>query len=306
MAMKKTKSGIYGLNKLMDGGINENTITTVIGSSGAGKTTFATYFLKRGLERGEDAIFITLDEEPKQIIKEVIEMGWSNIEDYIDEGMMVFVDAGGKQFSEFIKTELAGFVDEWSGYKARIVIDPLTPVMWSVERKYEQRDLVSFLLRETRKIGTVICTLEEHGVMGDLAGPELVIPMYLADNVIHLRYRSHESPERRELKIIKCRSSRHSHFWHPYSIIRGSGLIIRDSPLATETPKKQIDLRQQLDKMLATIPSEKRKNLTPQVSQSIQRTIEILSNENIAGIDPKYLLVQLLSEYDLLDDDLQI
>lgn len=306
MAMKKTKSGVYGLNKLMDGGINENTITTVIGSSGAGKTTFATYFLKRGLEQGEDAIFITLDEEPKQIIKEVIEMGWSNIEDYIDEGMMVFVDAGGKQFSEFIKTELAGFVDEWSGYKARIVIDPLTPVMWSVERKYEQRDLVSFLLRETRKIGTVICTLEEHGVMGDLAGPELVIPMYLADNVIHLRYRSHESPERRELKIIKCRSSRHSHFWHPYSIIRGSGLIIRDSPLATETPKKQIDLRQQLDKMLATIPSEKRKNLTPQVSQSIQRTIEILSNENIAGIDPKYLLVQLLSEYDLLDDDLQI
>ena len=197
-------------------------------------------------------------------------------------------------------------MDEWSGYKARIVIDPLTPVMWSVERKYEQRDLVSFLLRETRKIGTVICTLEEHGVMGDLAGPELVIPMYLADNVIHLRYRSHESPERRELKIIKCRSSRHSHFWHPYSIIRGSGLIIRDSPLATETPKKQIDLRQQLDKMLATIPSEKRKNLTPQVSQSIQRTIEILSNENIAGIDPKYLLTQLLSEYDLLDDDLQI
>ncbi len=306
MAMKKTKSGVYGLNKLMDGGINENTITTVIGSSGAGKTTFATYFLKRGLEQGEDAIFITLDEEPKQIIKEVIEMGWSNIEDYIDEGMMVFVDAGGKQFSEFIKTELAGFVDEWSGYKARIVIDPLTPVMWSVERKYEQRDLVSFLLRETRKIGTVICTLEEHGVMGDLAGPELVIPMYLADNVIHLRYRSHESPERRELKIIKCRSSRHSHFWHPYSIIRGSGLIIRDSPLATETPKKQIDLRQQLDKMLATIPKEKRKNLTPQVSQSIQRTIEILSNENIAGIDPKYLLTQLLSEYDLLDDDLQI
>ncbi len=224
--MNKIKTGVYGLNDLLDGGINQNTVTAVIGSSGAGKTTFATYFLKRGLEQGEDGIFITLDEEPKQIIKEVIEMGWPEIEDYIDEGSMVFVDAGGKQFSDFIKTELAGFVDEWRGYNARIVIDPLTPVLWSVKEKYEQRDLVSFLLRENRKIGTVVCTLEEHSVMGDLSGPDLVIPMYLADNVIHLRYKSHESPELRDMKIIKCRSSRHSHFWHSYKIVKGSGLIV--------------------------------------------------------------------------------
>ena len=303
MAMKKTKSGVYGLNKLMDGGINENTITTVIGSSGAGKTTFATYFLKRGLEQGEDAIFITLDEEPKQIIKEVIEMGWSNIEDYIDEGMMVFVDAGGKQFSEFIKTELAGFVDEWSGYKARIVIDPLTPVMWSVERKYEQRDLVSFLLRETRKIGTVVCTLEEHGVMGDLAGPELVIPMYLADNVIHLRYRSHESPERRELKIIKCRSSRHSHFWHPYSIVRGAGIMLQIATLAIETPKNVVDMRHELDRILASLPKSKKDSLTPKVRQSLQRTIDMLSSEDIGSMDAKFIISQILSEYDLLDNE---
>jgi circadian clock protein KaiC len=300
--MRKIKSGVFGLNKLMDGGINENTITAVIGSSGAGKTTFATYFLKRGLEQGEDAIFITLDEEPEQIIKEVVEMGWSNIEDYIDEGMMVFVDAGGKQFSDFIKTELAGFVDEWKGYKARIAIDPLTPVLWSAEHKYAQRDLVSFLLRETRKIGTVVCTLEEHGVMGDLSGPELVIPMYLADNVVHLRYRSHESPERRELKIIKCRSSRHSHFWHPYSIVRGSGLIVSDSHLASELPKKFIDLKQRLDSALEAIPKDRKRNLTPQVSQSIHRTVEMLSHENIGSMDPEYILEQLLSEYNLSED----
>ena len=73
MAMQKVKTGVYGLNKLLDGGINKNTVTAVIGSSGAGKTTLATYFLKRGVEMGEDAIFITLDEEPKQIIKEVID-----------------------------------------------------------------------------------------------------------------------------------------------------------------------------------------------------------------------------------------
>ena len=300
--MKKIKSGIYGLNNLLDGGINQNTVTAVIGSSGAGKTTLATYFLKRGVEQGEDAIFITLDEEPKQIIKEVIEMGWPEIEDYIDEGSMVFVDAGGKQFSDFIKTELAGFVDEWRGYNARIVIDPLTPVLWSVKEKYEQRDLVSFLLRENRKIGTVICTLEEHGVMGDLSGPDLVIPMYLADNVIHLRYKSHESPELRDLKIIKCRSSRHSHFWHSYKIVRGSGLIVREAHLATEMPSKKVDLKARMNKELAHLSEDKKKNLTPKVSKSIQRTVEMLSQEDIGPLDPDYILKQILTEYDLIDD----
>ena len=299
--MKKIKSGVYGLNRLMDGGINQNTITAVIGSSGAGKTTFATYFLKRGLEQGEDAIFITLDEEPKQIIKEVIQMGWDTIEDHIDDGSMVFVDAGGKQFSDFIKTELAGFVEEWKGYNARIVIDPLTPVMWSVQHRYEQRDVVSFLLRETRKIGTVVCTLEEHGIMGDLSGPDLVIPMYLADNVIHLRYKSHESPERRDLKIIKCRSSRHSNFWHPYKIVKGSGLIIQEANLAREIPSKTVDMTARLEQALANSPPAKKKVLTPEIIQSMNRTVSMLSREDIGNLDPDYIINQILLEYGLID-----
>ena len=300
--MNKIKSGVYGLNNLLDGGINQNTVTAVIGSSGAGKTTFATYFLKRGVEQGEDAIFITLDEEPKQIIKEVIEMGWPEIEDYIDDGSMVFVDAGGKQFSEFIKTELAGFVNEWRGYNARIVIDPLTPVLWSVKEKYEQRDLVSFLLRECRKIGTVVCTLEEHNVLGDLSGPDLVIPMYLADNVVHLRYKSHESPELRDMKIIKCRSSRHSHFWHSYKIVKGSGVIVREAHLAKEMPSKRVNLKVKLERELAKIPEDKKNNLTPGINRSILRTIEMLSQEDIGPLDPDYILKQILTEYDLIEE----
>ncbi len=300
--LKKIKSGVYGLNRLMDGGINENTITAVIGTSGAGKTTFATYFLKRGLEIGEDAIFITLDESPKQIIKGVVEMGWEDIEDYIDEGMLVFVDAGGREFSDFIKTELAGFVDDWEGYKARIVVDPLTPVLWSTEQKYEQRDLVSALLRGTRNIGTVVCTLEEHGVAGDLSGPELVIPMYLADNVIHLRYRSHDSPEKRELKIIKCRSSKHSRFWHPYTIVRGSGIIVQQAALASQSPKQVVDMSALLNDALEQIPKEKKSKLTPKIRQSLVRTINKLSQEDIGALEPGYILTQILSEYGLIDE----
>src|SRR3972149_3850152 len=156
--MRKVKSGVYGLNALMDGGINEHTTTVVVGPPGAGKTPFATQYLRRGLEEGEDAVFITLDEAPQEIIKNAKLMGWEDAESYIESGNMVFVDAGGKQFSNFRRRELAEFVREWEGHAARIVVDPLTPVLWSVKEKYEQRELVSVLLRHPRRFRTAPLT----------------------------------------------------------------------------------------------------------------------------------------------------
>jgi KaiC/GvpD/RAD55 family RecA-like ATPase len=295
--MNKIKSGVYGLNKLLDGGINENTATVIIGGTGAGKTTLAMQFLRRGLELGDDGVFITLDEAPEQLILEATMMGWADIEESIKKGLLVFIDASGKEFSNFIEKELASFVDEWAGHKARIVIDPLTPVLWSVNERYEQRELVSFLLRETRKIGTVLCTLEEYGT-ADLSGDELVIPMYLADNVIHLKYATQMSPEKRELKIIKCRSSKHSRFWHPYDIARGVGLFIkqaRQRSMRKSKGKIGVDFMEKL----TSVPKEKFSKLSAEAMENIRRTMDTLSREGHIGEDAEKVIELIFEEYDL-------
>ena len=285
--MKKIKSGIFGLNPLLDGGINENSTTVVIGRSGAGKTTFATQFIRRGLMDGQEGIFVSLDENKEQIIREAVEMGWSDILDYLRDELLVFIDASGREFSNFIRKELPAFVEDWKGSNARIAVDPLTPVMWSTKDNYEQRDLIGFMLKQTRKVGTVLCTLEEHGG-GDLTSPETVIPMYLADCVIHLRYSAEGADADRELKIVKARSSRHSRHAHPYHIIRGLGLIVEAGEYTRSTSTKiPSQLRQLLQK--PDVPRA--------VADRVERLLEGLTDDDFRNLKPEQLLDLIRHEY---------
>ncbi len=285
--MRRIKSGIYGLNPLLDGGLNENSTTVVIGRSGAGKTTLATQFIRRGLQDGQECVFVSLDENKEQIIREAVEMGWSDILNYLDDELLVFIDASGREFSNFIRKELPAFVADWKGSNARIVIDPLTPVMWSTKDLYEQRDLIGFMFKQTRKVGTVLCTLEEHGA-ADLTGPETVIPMYLADCVIHLRFNHDDAKGSRMLQIIKCRNSRHDQEAHPFEILKGLGIVLEDvGPRKPVTAKGPSQLRQML--LTRVLPKN--------VRDGLEKSLDGLTDEDFRALRPEQVLELILQEY---------
>jgi circadian clock protein KaiC len=292
--MKKIKCGVIGLNSLLDGGINRNSITVVIGAAGAGKTTLATQFLRRGLETGHDGLFISLDENKEQIITEAKEMGWYNITDYVDEGSLVFVDANGEKFSEFVREELPTFVDDWRGSDSRIVIDPLTPVIWANEDRYTQRELLMLLFKELKKIGTSVCTLEEHGIKGDLSGSETFIPMYLADSIIHLKFVRENSNVERKLSILKCRNSRHSHRAHFFRVVKGFGVIIEnDGEFKKEIDKSTDNIRKIMESQLKNKLSE----LPTVVKDRINNSLSKLKDVDFKKIDINYLVEGILEDY---------
>lgn len=302
--MEKITTGIYGLNPLIDGGFNKNSVTTVVGATGTGKTTFVTQFLHRGLENGEEAIYITLEEYKEQILRESAEMGWGDLKDYLDDGSLVFIEAGGMEFSDFIKEELPEFVGEWEGIHARIAIDPLTPIVWTAQDKYKQRELISTLFNETKKVGTVLSTLEEHGTFGDLSGPETIIPMYLSDAVIHLRYLSHPAAPQLErlkglgmaqvdtrMRIVKSRSSWHSTISHPYSIFKGVGIVIEGVDIGIESKKFPDDLKKKLEAKFDKLPKE--------YGEKLKSMVESLTSQDIGTMNPNQLISLILNEYDI-------
>jgi KaiC/GvpD/RAD55 family RecA-like ATPase len=288
--MDKLRTGIFGLNSIMDGGLNKNSTTVVIGATGAGKTTLALQFVRRGLEEGQEGVFISLDEAQAQIIKEAEAMGWVDIRAQINAGKLVFIDASAKEFTEFVKTELPLLVDEWRGFNARIVVDPLTPVMWTIKDLYEQREYVTLLMNQLRTVGTVICTLEEHGGQGNLSGSEITIPMYVADCVIHLRHNLLGKDPERTLKIIKFRGSGHDESAHPYKIIKSLGIVVNPARTYRRSTKATMD---KVKKAL----KEKMEGLPPEVAKKVARVLEDLGDQDLEGLDLDRFVQNILDEY---------
>jgi circadian clock protein KaiC len=235
------------------------------------------------METGSDGIYITLEESRAQIIDEARSMGWDDIEKFVDDGRLVFLEAGGKDLADFIKEELPGFVKEWEGSHARIVIDPLTPVIWAYQDKYEQRALISELFKQTKRMGTVVSTVEEHGTTGEMTGAETIIPMYLADTVVHLNVLGMGELQR-QVKVTKSRQSWHSEGGHPYRFVLGIGFVVDTSSVVGKKTAK-LDIK---DKQIVQEIGNQ---------EQMKRLVGYLEKADLGDMTPGQIIEMLKEDY---------
>jgi circadian clock protein KaiC len=113
--------------------------------------------------------------------------------------------------------------------KTRVSIDPMTPVIWAVTDKQDQRELIGTLFNTLKELGVVMATVEEHAKPGETIGEDVLLPIYLADAVIHLDYHPIGGAFNRTMQIIKMRGSAHGEGVYPYIFARGAGVIARTS-----------------------------------------------------------------------------
>lgn len=84
MTAQKIKTGIPGLDEMLEGGLIPGRPYIVSGSSGTGKTTLAVHFLAEGTKNGERVLYVALDEPPNEVRRNMEAFG-------IDlSGIMVF------------------------------------------------------------------------------------------------------------------------------------------------------------------------------------------------------------------------
>src|SRR4030042_4098441 len=91
--LEKLPTGIAGLDEVLDGGVTKGRVMLVTGTAGTGKTVFVNEYLYRGITQlNENGFYVTFEEDPKDIIKNVRSFGWKYIS-LIKKKKLAFVDA---------------------------------------------------------------------------------------------------------------------------------------------------------------------------------------------------------------------
>lgn len=73
----RVSTGLPGLDALLGGGFPGSRAVLLCGRAGTGKTTFGLQFLLDGLQHGDRAVFVTVDEKPRHLIEDAASsLGW--------------------------------------------------------------------------------------------------------------------------------------------------------------------------------------------------------------------------------------
>ncbi len=219
---KRISTGVKKLDKLTGGGFIEGSFVLLSGEPGSGKTMLSNYFLKEGLESGENCIYVTFVEPEEKIIEYGDKMG-IDYSKYEKKGRFEVLDrpVGEEMHVEDLTTEI---IDEVNSMNCkRLVIDSLSAWILGFPAGQKKRRLVRTLSRLLDRINCTWIGIVEHTPKIDEASFE----EYLADSVIYMETKFINDVLRRELKILKMRGSDHSREAYKY-IIDGDGIHIKE------------------------------------------------------------------------------
>lgn len=205
----RTSTGIYGLDKLIEGGIPNNNIISLSGTSGSGKTIFGLQFLCKGAsEYGENGVFISLEEDPERLIKTCESFGW-NARKLIKENKLIIAKTPLYKFN-VLKEIIRDNVSEINA--KRLVIDPGAMIDLFFERSIESRKAIVELGVMLKKLKcTSIVTNEENKYVPNRTD-------YSSDGIIYLFYTKVMNQFMRMISVVKMRGTKHSEKIHPMKI----------------------------------------------------------------------------------------
>src|SRR3989475_6570285 len=115
--IERVPSGIPGLDDLIEGGFWPKSTVVILGSSGTGKSTFAIQFLMEGIEQGDQALYVTLEEPPEQIMREADLMSFDMRKYY--EKSLFFIHLKGRNSKKMIEDQYPQLVKPRPQYNTK-------------------------------------------------------------------------------------------------------------------------------------------------------------------------------------------
>ena len=257
--LAKIATGIPGFDVFSEGGLPKGRTTLISGTAGSGKTIFASQFLAEGIARGHNGVFVTFEEPPQMLCKNVRGFGW-DIEQWQREGKWYFVDASpqdrnvptvsGEYDLEPLISRLKYAIKQVNA--KRVAMDSLGAIFSYVPDVAQVRSALFRLAQVLREMEiTAILTSERTSDYGQIS--RYGIEEFVADNVIVMRNALIEEKRRRTIEILKYRGVSHQHGEFPFTIVAERGIVV--IPFSTDVSKRKTSAKritsgsEDLDKM---------------------------------------------------------
>jgi circadian clock protein KaiC len=228
----KLPTGIAGFDLLSMGGLPLGRATLVAGTAGSAKTVFAAQFLAEGIMRGEAGVFVTFEESPEDIRRNLKSLGW-DVAKWEASGHWRFVDGSPQADADVLVMGsydlgalLARIESAVNAVKAtRVALDSLGAVFGQfTDASLVRNELFRVAAVLKRLNVTSMMTAERAAEYGEIA--RFGIEEFVADNVIILRNILEEERRRRTVEILKFRGTTHAKGEYPFTIIPGAGLVV--------------------------------------------------------------------------------
>lgn len=221
----RPKTGIAGLDDILNGGLAPARSFLLEGTPGTGKTTIALQFLLAGAAAGERGLYVTMSETENELRTSAASHGWSldGIEVYelvppetllTEDQQQSLLYSSDLELGETTKRIFAAF-DRLKPH--RIVIDSLSEIRLLAQSSLRYRRQILAMKHFFALRGATVLLLDDLTTETEDKSVHSV-----AHGVIRLEERAPEfGSDRRRLRVIKYRGSRFRGGYHDFVIQRG-------------------------------------------------------------------------------------
>jgi circadian clock protein KaiC len=206
METEKVSTGINGLDVMLKGGFEKNSIVLLSGDPGSGKTTMGLQYLFHGATKAnQPGVYISFEEPMDMLYKHAIQYGW-DLKKLEQEKKFRIVDARSLKAETLFHADVGMTFDTIKSIGAkRVVIDSLTAYSLLFENAYKQRIALRELFESLRRLGCTTLMINEYSK--HYSAHPLID--FLADELVMVYNRRIKNNRIRGVEVIKARGVDH-------------------------------------------------------------------------------------------------